>query len=170
MRDYTQHLAMNCGAVAAIFAVYGPNQPVPRVMDEQLSRQRLPAMQVAVIINRADAKGIQAKLYDAGSKVPIRDYSGPAATRPEPVEFLEALSDASFIEGVRDILTANRARCAIISGQNERGFHWQTYYIPVSGDRVQVYNGRKGWAPVIGGAPLGTPTGLILVSGPRMER
>lgn len=169
MRDYTQHLPMNCGSVAAVFALYGPSQQVPAAMDEQLSWERLPAMQIASIINKAGVNRIQAKAYLAGSKIPITDYSGPGATRPEPVEFLQSLSDASFIEGVRDVLSANNARCVIVSGQNDRGFHWQTYYVPYGGNSVQVYNGRSGWRPVIGGGTAGTPTGLIVVSGPPMQ-
>ena len=168
MKDYTQHLPMNCGSVAAVFALYGPNNPVPSSMDSELSRERLPGMQIAYIINKAGVARIRAKFYDAGSKIPITDYSGGGATRLEPVEFLQGLSNESFTEGVKDILTANKARCMIISGQNDRGFHWQTYYIPLAGKDVRVYNGRAGWSPVVGGGTLGTPTGLILVSGPRM--
>jgi len=170
MSDYTQHLPMNCGGVAAIFALYGPSGQVPWEMDEQLSRQSLPGMQIVYIINKAGVNGIQAKFYSAGSQIPITDYSGPGATRPEPVEFLEGLDGELFIEGIRDILVANNARCVIVSGANDRGYHWQTYYVPVGSESVEGYNTRKGWRPVLGGGATGTPTGIVLVSGPRMQR
>jgi hypothetical protein len=170
MRDYTQHLPMNCGGIAAVFALYGPGEVVPRSMDSDLTSQSVPAMGIARIINNARKPGISAEAHLQGGTIRIADYSGSRGFREERIGFLGRLTPDSVTEGIRDILVTNEARCVIISGQDSNGFyHWQTYYIPVGGDSVRSYNARTGWYPALSGTSAGTPTGLILVGGPRIQ-
>jgi hypothetical protein len=172
MRDYRQHLPMNCGAVAAVFALYGPNTRVPGSMNANLGQERLGAMPIARMINDARVGNISADPHLQGSTIGVADWSGPKPVRRERIEFLQELSGESVTEGIRDILTTNDARCVIISGLERRGFHWQTYYIAMGEEIVRSYNERTEWRPVVSGASAGTPVGLVLVQGPkiRMER
>jgi len=163
---------MNCGAVASLFALYGPNERVPESMDANLSQERLSAMAIVRMINDARVGNVSAEAHLQGSTIGVADWSGPKPVRQERIEFLQELSGDSVMEGIRDILTTNDARCVIISGKESRGYHWQTYYVAMGGDTVRSYNERTGWRPVLGSASLGTPVGLVLVLGPRirMER
>jgi len=164
MRDYRQHLPMNCGGIAAVFAVFGMKKKVPdSIVNTVLIEEKLSALNIAGHVNKLGGTEFKANAFLIGSTIPT---SGDNKT---PINFLEKLSKSTVKEGIKDILITNNARCAIISCNTNFGYHWQVFYLPYEKDSLAIYNERDGWHPVISNVTLGTPSGLVLVSGPRLE-
>lgn len=165
MRDYKQHLPMNCGGIAAVFAVFGMNKRVPdSIANTVLIKENAVAMYIAEHVNKLGGTGLKATVFLKGSTIPT------SVSNKTPIDFLENLSEIEIVkEGIRDILIVNNARCAIISCDTKIGGHWQVFYLPYQTNRLAIYNEADNWHPVISDVLLGTPSGLVLVSGPRLK-
>lgn len=171
MRDYTQHLKMNCGGVASVFALYGLNETVPRnIVDEYLVQENVSASKIEQNINEVHKPGINAKEYGHGAPIKING-------KYERIGCLERFSSSSVEEeALKDILISYNARCIIVScwvrGAKEWRdswlIHWQTCYIDLFTNKFKWYNNWPQWRIAIEKAPLGTPTGLIMVEGPKI--
>jgi len=164
MKDYRQHLPMNCGGVATVFALYGLQKVVPEnVINEILILQSVAAKQIEKLINRLGKSNITAKAFLLGSTIPTQ------GDPKRPISFLHDLSPDLVSEGLKDIIVTNKGtRCLIISGYTDYGIHWQTCYIP-NNNRIMWYNSHHPWKPAVHNTPVGTPAGMILVSGPAIN-
>jgi hypothetical protein len=163
MKDYKQHLPFNCGGVATVFALYGPNQVVPEEMiGNVLIKQKLTAKTIERFVNEGPRPEIRAKAYLEGSKIKV-------GKETRPLGFLHQFSSSEIVaEALKEILTTHQARCLILSCYTKRGLHWQTYYLPLGGTKYTWYNAFENWAPAVDKTPSGSPTGLVLVAGPRI--
>jgi hypothetical protein len=160
MIDYRQpSQSMNCGGVAAVFALYGRTDRVPESIDGVLQESKVPAARLGDLINKGQ-RGISATTLLYGMDIAV---SGG----PRRLEFLEGFSEPDItMVAIADVLDTNDLRCLILSCNTVVGPHWQTFYKPgKSGALVHIFNPRLGWRPML--FPLGmTPTGAILVKGP----
>jgi len=168
MRDYKQHLPMNCGGIAAVFAVFGMNKRVPdSIVNTVLVKEKASALYIAEQVNKLGGAELKATAFfkhiDGTTTIPT------SVNKETPIDFLEKLSEITVREGIKDVLTVNNARCTIISCRTNAGYHWQVFYFPHQTDRLAIYNEAGGWHPAIINVPVTAPSGLVLVSGPRLE-
>ena len=161
MKDYRQHLPMNCGGVATVFSLYGPNQVVPESMLQVLAQERVSAAQIERLINQGGKAEIRAKAYYAGSKIDV------ASSEKRDIAYLEECSESVLPEALKSLLEYQKARCLILSCHTRLGPHWQTCYL--SSGELKWYNAFPVWRPVLSIKWLGTPVGLVVVFGPAMQ-
>ena len=169
MKDYRQHLPMNCGSVAAVFALFGLDNVVPEELVKVLSEEKLTPTRITEIINANPPATIKAAWQRRQIKIP-NSAGVPGSVEQRPLAFLQNLSPAVVTIGIQDVLAANDLRCAIISGFDGKSYHWQTFYVPTGGKEVLTYNARPKWHPMIVSAHGGVPTGLVFVTGPPLKR
>ena len=162
MRDYHQHLPMNCGAVAAVFALYGLNEVVPEnVVRDILVEQSVSGKQIERIINNGGKPQISSSFFGPGSTIKT------TFEEKLPLSFFETCTPVFFPEVIIGAIQSNNARCLIISGKTSSGSgHWQTCYLAGNSKELSWYNTQDTWQPVIAKAFTGVPAGLLIVSGP----
>ena len=161
MRDYHQHLPMNCGAIAAVFALYGLNEVVPEnVIRDSLQEQTVTGKQIERIINSGGQHQISSRFLGPGSTIQTTFEENLS------LSFFETCTPVFFPEVLIGAIQRNNARCLIISGNTTSGGgHWQTCYLPSNSQELSWYNARDNWQPVIAKAYAGVPAGMLIVSG-----
>ncbi|MDH5546655.1 MAG: hypothetical protein OEZ43_13760 [Gammaproteobacteria bacterium] len=170
MKDYTQHLAMNCGGTAATFAIYGLVENVPEsAIRKLLIQESVPGKKLETLINQAGKDNIRAS---SPERVKTANYGDV-----NPHE-LGGLSSEVLEDIYKDMLTTNGYRCVIqschVSKKKEssnwyKDPHWQTWYLSKNGE-LRSYNAWPYWtAATIKNTFVGTPVGFIAVSGPRIR-
>ncbi len=183
MKDYIQRI-QNCGAVAALFAVYGPNKSVEEKDLDILKDTRWTAVKIAKEVNqRGKRYQIKAKFYDPNATVRVpktknktvqlkyllrdqfRKEVKESTTGLYTVEAQLKKAESILNEYMVQLLEYYNPRCVILSGESIQGHHWQTYY--KTGNTLRVYNGRHGWIPEL---LIGMGPGLIAVTGPKIQR
>lgn len=160
MKDYVQ-TQRNCGAVAALFAVYGPNK---KVADADLGILESTSWSSASIereINargkkfgvRAGANGPAAKVAIGTKAVSLEDFLHKQFRAEVREKTTGGKTQQDQLTVYRSILErymtqlvhAYKARCVIVSGQSSTGWHWQTFY--TLGKALKIFNGRENWIP-----------------------
>ena len=71
MRDYEQRSLMNCGGIAAVFAVFGMNKKVPEeIVNTVLIEENTLASYIARQVNKLGGPGLKANVFSIGSTIP----------------------------------------------------------------------------------------------------
>jgi len=185
MTDYVQCELNNCGAVAALFALFGRTR-VPDRHLPLLRRESWPAAGISRTINQigsrlsppggpvaADWFGSTATVTTTGAPGGISlselfgsHFEGRAMARitasaDRSTARVRAIGNEILLEIMGELIAASSARCVIVSGRGGGGFHWQTYY--GGGGTVSVHNGRALWFPDL---RIGMGPGVVIVRGP----